>query len=333
MFRDNLIIGGTVSCVCDLNFDRAQTVAAILQVRAYSDLSQMMNEQNNNVDAFILLTESGSHATLTRILSVYGKSIIVEKPMALTVEDANDMIRTCQKANIQLFIVKQNRYNLPIQKLKQIYDQGHFGKIVMATARLRWCRTQEYYDQDSWRGTYKGEGGLFMNQGIHYLDLLTWFLGDPVSVIGKSRCSLVDIETEDTAAAIITFKEGSLGIIEATTAARPFDIEGSFSLLGENGMIEVNGFALNNFRHWHFSKQHRDLDISLTDFSENPKNVYGFGHKRYLNEVVKHLQGQPCDISGEAEGRKAVLLATGIYKSIEDGKEFFFEDSFNSFVS
>lgn len=324
LFRNNLIIGGSVACVCDLNLDRAQAVANMLQVPAYRELSQMIKEQSNNIDAFVLLTDSGSHAELTKILSIYGKPIIVEKPIALTIEDANEMIQSCQKANIRLFVVKQNRYNLTIQKLKQVYDQGHFGKIVMATTRLRWCRTQQYYDQDPWRGTSQGEGGIFMNQAIHYLDLLTWFLGDPVSVIAKSRCSLVNIETEDTAVAIITFREGILGVIEATTATRPFDVEGSFSIMGENGMVEIDGFALNDFKHWHFTQKHKDLDISSEDFSETPSSVYGFGHERYLNNLVKKLRGEYINMSEGIEGKKSLVLATGIYNAIKQKEEFFF---------
>jgi UDP-N-acetyl-2-amino-2-deoxyglucuronate dehydrogenase len=326
VFRDKLIQKGRIVSVCDINFERAKEAGEILDVPAYSDMHHMMAEQGNRIQALILLTESGLHAELTLNLAPYGKHLIVEKPITLTLEDADKMILACKKKNIRLFVVHQNRYNLSVQKLREVYDQGHFGKIVMGTARMRWCRTQDYYDQTAWHGTRKGEGGLFLNQAIHYLDLLTWFLGEPLSVYAKSRCALVDIETEDTGIAVITFKNGALGVIEATTAARPCDIEGSFSLLGEKGMAEIDGFALNKMRHWHFSTSHPDLKIAVEDFSESPPNVYGFGHIRYLNHVVDELQGNPHGLPEGLEGRKSLELAVGIYRSIEKGKEILFKN-------
>ncbi len=291
VFYDNLIEKGRIIAVCDVNFARAREAAETLYIPAYSDIYQMMEEQGKHIHALILLTESSLHAELTLSLAPYGKHLIVEKPIALTLEDADKMIDACKRENIRLFVVHQNRYNLSVQKLREVYEQGHFGKIVMATARMRWCRTQDYYAQTPWHGTRQGEGGLFLNQAIHYLDLLTWFLGEPLSVFAKSRCALVDIETEDTGIAVITFKNGTLGIVEATTATRPCDIEGSFSLLGEKGMAEIDGFALNQMRHWRFSESHPDLKIAVEDFSEHPPNVYGFGHTRYLNHVVDELHG------------------------------------------
>lgn len=327
IFHDKLIENGQLVAVCDVNFARAKETAEILHVSAYSDMHQMMQEQGDVIDVVILLTESGLHAALTLSLVPYGKHIVVEKPIALTLEDADKMIHACDKAGIKLFVVKQNRYNLPVQKLREVYDQGLFGKIVMGTIRLRWCRTQEYYNQDSWRGTRMGEGGIFANQASHYLDVLTWFLGAPLSVFAKSRCALVDIETEDTGVAIMTFKSGALGIVEATTAARPFDVEGSFSLLGEKGMAEIDGFALNKMRHWHFSSPRPDLNISLEEFSEDPPNVYGFGHVRYLNHVVDCIQNNRHAFVDGLEGRKSLEIIEGIYQSIDEGKEIFFKDS------
>ncbi len=242
--------------------------------------------------------------------------------MALTLDGADSMIEACDREGIKLFVVKQNRYNLPVQKLRDVYEKGAFGKIVMGTVRVRWCRKQEYYDQNSWRGTWAMDGGVFANQASHHIDLLTWFLGEPISVFAKSRTALVDIEAEDTGVAIVTFKNGVIGVIEATTAVRPVDIEGSLSVLGETGMAEISGFAVNQLKHWHF--ENKDVqNINLSEFSENPKNVYGLGHVRYLNHVVDCIKNNSASLVDGLEGRKSLELISAIYESFETGKEVF----------
>ena len=179
-----------------------------------------------------MLTASGSHAQHVVELAPYGADIVVEKPMALTLEDADKMIEVCDRHGVRLFVVKQNRFNVPVVQLRKALDAGRFGKLVLGTVRVRWCRPQSYYDQDSWRGTWAHDGGVLTNQASHHIDLLEWMMGDVESVFAKSITALVDIEAEDTAIVTIKFKNGALGIIEATTAARPKDLEGSLSVLG-----------------------------------------------------------------------------------------------------
>jgi len=227
-------------------------------------------------DVISVLTDSGSHANVVVELAQYGKHIVVEKPIALTLDDVDRMITTCDRNGIKLFVVQQNRFNVPVLKLREALEAERFGKLVMGTVRVRWCRTQEYYDQDKWRGTWARDGGVISNQAIHHVDLLSWMMGDVESVFAKSSTALVDIETEDTAAVVVRFRNGALGIIEATTATRPIDLEGSISVLGEKGTVEIGGFAVNEMKVWKFSEsQDSDSEI-LEKYSVNPPNVYGF---------------------------------------------------------
>ena len=322
IFATKLVDGAQVVSVCDTNHHNAESTGSKLNVPFYTDMHKMMQVDGKLIHAVIIMTESGNHAQNVIELSAYKKHIIVEKPMALTLDGADSMIEACDREGIKLFVVKQNRYNLPVQKLRDVYEKGAFGKIVMGTVRVRWCRKQEYYDQNSWRGTWAMDGGVFANQASHHIDLLTWFLGEPVSVFAKSRTALVDIEAEDTGVAIVTFKNGVIGVIEATTAVRPVDIEGSLSVLGETGMAEISGFAVNQLKHWHF--ENKDVqNINLSEFSENPKNVYGLGHVRYLNHVVDCIKNNSASLVDGLEGRKSLELISAIYESFETGKEVF----------
>ena len=306
--------------VCDKVKARAEKLAARHSVPAYTDFHRMMSERNADIDIVCLLTESGYHAPHTVELAAYGKHIVVEKPMALTLEGADRMIAACDAAGVKLFVVKQNRYNLPIRKLREALDAGRFGKLVMGTTRVRWCRRQSYYDQDAWRGTWALDGGVFANQASHHIDLLQWFLGQPTSVYASGRTALVKIEAEDTGAAVVNFANGALGVIEATTATRPVDLEGSLSILGENGMVEVGGFAANEIKTWNFEKALPGDDEVMTKFNQNPPNVYGFGHVAYLEHVIGAiLHGKPSLVDG-LEGRRSLELVTAIYESMATGE-------------
>lgn len=309
--------------VCDLREDRARAYGEKYSVPWFSDMHEMMKKIGAHIDVLNVLTESGSHAANVLELARYGKHFVVEKPMALTIEDADAMIRSCDEMGVKLFVVKQNRYNLPVQKLRSAIEEGRFGRIVMGTVRVRWCRTQQYYDQDAWRGTWAMDGGVFTNQASHHVDLLEWMLGEPESVFAKSTTALVNIEAEDTGVAIIKFKSGALGIIEATTATRPKDLEGSISILGEKGTVEIGGFAVNEMKIWNFTEPRAEDAQVLEHYRQNPPNVYGFGHVAYLEHVVNSIvHGKKALVDG-LEGRKSLELIMALYESIETGKEVF----------
>jgi UDP-N-acetyl-2-amino-2-deoxyglucuronate dehydrogenase len=313
--------GARLVAVCDVRIERAEALAATHGVPAYGDMHEMMAKEGAGIDVICVLTESGHHAEHAIALAPYGKHLVVEKPMALTLKDADEMIRACDEADIKLFVVKQNRYNLPVRKLREALEAGRFGKLVMGTVRVRWSRDQSYYDQDEWRGTWALDGGVFTNQASHHIDLLEWCLGPPEKVFATSRTALVDIETEDTGVAVITFKNGAVGVVEATTAIRPKDLEGSLSILGEKGNVEIGGFAVNEMRQWNFTEAHAEDAEVLEKYSENPPNVYGFGHVAYLSHVVDVLvHGTPSLVDG-LEGRKSLELITAIYESVECGRE------------
>jgi len=290
-------------------------------VPAFDDMNIMMDSLGSAVDVVCVLTESGLHAEHVLRLVEHRKHILVEKPMALKLSDAEAMIRSCDQANVRLFVVKQNRYNLPIRKLREALDQGRFGKLVMGSIRVRWCRKQAYYDQDPWRGTWRFDGGVFSNQASHHIDMLMWMLGDPVTVYAKTRTALVDIEAEDTGVAIITFKGGAIGVVEATTATRPHDLEGSISLLGEKGTVEIGGFAMNEVRTWQFTDSLPEDAEVVTKYGENPPDVYGFGHRRYLEHVVAALGGDGERLVDGLEGLRSLELIVGMYESAHAGKE------------
>lgn len=324
----NKINNAQIVAVCDHNKERAKSFGDKYELPWYTDYHQMLAEMHAVIDVVSILTESGNHASNTIDIAKYKKHIVVEKPMALTLDDADSMIKVCDENNIKLFIVKQNRYNLPIIKVREAVVNNRFGKIVLGTVRVRWCRKQDYYDQDSWRGTWAMDGGVFTNQASHHIDVLEWMLGEPVSVFAKSTTALVNIEAEDTGVALIKFKSGALGIVEATTATRPNDLEGSLSILGENGTVEVSGFALNHMKLWNFVDKIDGDDEVSTKFTQNPPNVYGFGHVAYLQHVVDAVQHNKPSLIDGLEGRKSLELITAIYESIETGKEVFLK--FNS---
>jgi len=318
--------GAILSAVCDVLPDRAEKFGKKYNVPWFTDAHVMLKEQASKIDVLSILTPSGKHTENTLELVKYKKHILVEKPMALTVESADAMIKACRDAGVHLFVVKQNRLNLPVQKLKQAHDQGRFGKLILGTIRVRWCRPQAYYDQDSWRGTWKWDGGVFANQASHHIDLLSWMMGPVESVYTQISTHLAKIEAEDTGVALLKFKNGAMGVIEATTATRPKDLEGSISILGENGTVEIGGFAVNEMRVWNFSEpQSEDAEV-LTRYRENPPNVYGFSHSRYLSQVVQCLKGgDPSPVDGE-EGKKSLELIHALYSSAETGKEVFLKD-------
>lgn len=318
----NHIAGAQLAAVCDIIPEKAQLLADKYGVPAYTNMHDMM--QKADIDVISVLTPSGDHSTHVVELSQYKKPILVEKPMALTITDADAMIEACDKNGVTLFVVHQNRFNVPVVKLAQAKDQGRFGKLVLGTLRVRWCRTQKYYDQDAWRGTWAEDGGVLTNQAIHHIDMLGWLMGEVESVFAKSTRALVNIEAEDTAVATVKFKNGALGVVEATAATRPDDLEGSISVLGEGGTVVIGGFAVNKMATWKFVQPEEGDTEVLDKYSVNPPDIYGFGHHAYYHHVVDCLTNNKPPLVDGREAKKCIEFLTGIYESIETGKEIFF---------
>ena len=319
LLGNSQISGACLAAVCDLVEDKAQKIGEQFSIPYFTDMHEMM--QKVNVDVVVVLTESGMHAEHVVALAPYGKHIVVEKPMALTLNDADDMIRACDQAGVKLFVVKQNRFNVPVVKARQALEAGRFGKLTMGTVRVRWCRPQSYYDQASWRGTWSMDGGVLANQASHHVDMLEWMMGDVVSVFALGNTALAKIEAEDTAVVILRFKNGALGAIEATTATRPKDLEGSISILGEGGTVEIAGFAVNEMKVWNFVKSEVGDEAVMGKYSVNPPNVYGFGHKAYYEHVVDGILNNKQHIVDGLVGRKSLELISAIYESMETRQE------------
>lgn len=300
--------------LCDLNLDKAKERNAGIGVNVYQDYNEMLRREA--IDVVNIMTPSGMHAEhAIDIITKFRKHVVIEKPMALKVSDGMDIINAAKKNNVKLFVVHQNRFNKAVQKVKSAIDNNLFGKIILATVRIRWSRGQSYYNRDPWRGTWAFDGGVLGNQAIHHLDLLQWLLGDIYSVSAIGTTQLVNIEVENVACAWLKFKNGAFGVIEATTATRPLnkDLEASISILGENGTVIVEGASVNRLTTWTFDK------IDLDEYFENPPNVYGYGHNDIINNVVEVLRdGKEPLINGE-EALQSIKLLNALYRSIELG--------------
>ena len=315
-----ILPGARLVAVCDVDLPKAhKAVQGLKDVDIFDDYREMLAKAH--VDVVNILTESGSHADIAVAVAESGRHVVVEKPMALTLPDADRMISTCDRHGVKLFVVKQNRYNLPVLKLREAVTSGRFGKLVLGTVRVRWCRPQAYYDQDPWRGTWAHDGGVFTNQASHHIDLLEWMMGDVETVFAKAATMLVNTETEDTGVAVLKFTSGALGIIEATTATRPKDLEGSISILGEKGSVEIGGFAVNEMKIWNFVDPLPEDKGVIDHYRNNPPDVYGFGHLEYLRGVVDCIINGGKALVDGLEGRRSLELINAIYESAELGKE------------
>jgi len=321
LLGERQIRGGSLVAVCDVDYGKAKKIGDLFGIPSYSDMNDMMRIEN--VDVVVVLTPSGLHAENVVELAKYGRHIMVEKPMALTLDAADAMIKECDRYNCSLFVIKQNRFNVPVVKLREAMDANRFGKLVLGTVRVRWARNQAYYDQDKWRGTWAMDGGVLTNQASHHVDMLEWMMGDVESVFAKSSTALADIESEDTIVVTVKFKNGALGVIEATTAARPKDLEGSISILGEKGAVVIGGFAVNEMKTWQFDEKVEGDDEVIKDYSVNPPNVYGFGHQAYYEHVVDYINNGGTNIVDGLQGRKSLELINAIYESVETGKEVY----------
>jgi UDP-N-acetyl-2-amino-2-deoxyglucuronate dehydrogenase len=251
-----------------------------------------------------------------------GLHVICEKPMATRLEEADQLVKSCDEADVHLFVVKQNRLNPGIQLLKRATEQGRFGRIYLASVRVFWNRPQSYYDLAPWRGTWEFDGGAFMNQASHYVDLVQWLMGPVETVSAKIATLARRIETEDTGAAILRFRNGALGVLETTMLTYPRNLEGSITILGEKGTVQIGGTALNRVEEWQFAEYHDDdREAEALRVAPDPLSVYGSGHRPYYENVVRVLRGEAAAGTDGREGRKSLELILGIYESARTGRE------------
>jgi UDP-N-acetyl-2-amino-2-deoxyglucuronate dehydrogenase len=248
-----------------------------------------------------------------------GLDVVTEKPMATRWNDGKMLVKACDDAGVRLFVVKQNRRNPTLQLVKKAVEQGRFGQIVLVTLNVMWNRPQSYYDSARWRGTWEFDGGAFMNQASHYVDLMDWLIG-PVAAVHAFTATLGrNIEVEDTGVANIRWRSGALGSINVTMLAHKQNFEGSLTILGENGTVRVGGVAVNEIQHWEFAdKRPEDEDVDRASYETT--SVYGFGHPLYYDNVIKTMRGEAEAETDGREGLRSLELLVGIYLSARDGR-------------
>ena len=304
--------------VCDADPERAKQAGLEWKVPYFTSYERMLAE--GNADVVTIATPSGLHPEQGIAAAKTGKHVVMEKPMAISLTAADALVQACDKAGVQLFVVKQNRLNPPVQLLKRAVDRNRFGRIYLASCAVHWARPQEYYDQAPWRGTWEFDGGAFMNQASHYVDLIQWVMGPVESVTAKTATLARRIETEDTGIAILKFRSGALGTIQVTMLAYPRNLEGSLTILGEKGSAKIGGTAVNKIEHWEFA-DYDDDDKLVESANTNPPNVYGLGHQGYYRNVLSVLRGEAKPDTDGRAGRKSLELILGIYESAKTGRE------------
>jgi UDP-N-acetyl-2-amino-2-deoxyglucuronate dehydrogenase len=310
--------GLALVAVCDIVGERARAAGEAQDVPWFTSYEDML--ATVDCDAVVVATPSGLHPQHGILAARAGKHVITEKPMAITLHAADQLVQACDDAGVRLFVVKQNRLNPPIQLLKRALDKGRFGRLFVANCTVRWTRPQEYYNQAPWRGTWEFDGGAFMNQASHYVDLIQWLVGPVESVVAKTATLARQIEAEDTGAAILRFRSGAIGVLEVTMLTYPKNLEGSLTLLGEKGTVRIGGTAVNRVEHWEFA-DYDDDDKLVETTATNPPSVYGFGHEGYYRNVLAVLRGEARPDTDGRSGRKSLELILGIYESARTGRD------------
>ncbi len=286
----------------------------------YNDYKEMLEKEKPELVA--IATESGKHASIALDCLDYNCNLIIEKPIALSLEDADKIIEKSKEKGLIVCANHQNRFNKSIRKIRKALDNGDFGKLLHGTAHIRWNRGQDYYTQAPWRGTWAQDGGALMNQCIHNIDLLRWMMGDEVDEV----CAYTDnlnhdyIEAEDLGMAILKFKNGSYGIIEGTTNIYPKNLEETLYLFGQNGTVKAGGKSVNIIEEWNFKDSKESTEDIKAKYSENPKNVYGFGHTPLYEDVINAIKNNTKPLVDAEAGKRALELVLAIYKSAKEGR-------------
>ncbi len=303
--------------VCDVNAKALASAVSETGAKPYASLDNMLGD--TNADIVILTTPSGLHPEQTIEIATAGRNVMTEKPMATRWHDGLRMVKACDDANIRLFVVKQNRRNPTLQLLKRAMELGRFGRVYMVNINVFWARSQEYYDSAAWRGTWEFDGGAFMNQASHYVDLLDWLIGPIESVQAYTATLARNIEVEDSGVISVKWRSGALGSMNVTMLTYPKNLEGSITIIGEKGTVRVGGLAVNEIQHWEFSEPHED-DAKVAQASYATTSVYGFGHPLYYDNVIKVLRGEAEPETDGREGLKSLEVMIATYLSARDGK-------------
>lgn len=303
--------------VCDTDPKALKEAVEKTGAKGFSRLDDLL--AGSDADIVVLATPSGLHPVQAIQCAEAGRHVMTEKPMATRWADAKRMVAACDAAGRRLFVVKQNRRNATLQLLKQAIDKNRFGRIYMATINVFWQRPQEYYDSAAWRGTWEFDGGAFMNQASHYVDLLDWLIGPVESVFAYTATLARDIDVEDTGVLAVRWRSGALGSMNVTMLTYPRNLEGTITILGERGTVRIGGLAVNEIQQWQFS-DHQLEDDNIKQANYETTSVYGFGHPLYYDNVIKVMRGEEGPETDGREGLKSLEVMIATYLSARDGK-------------
>lgn len=303
--------------VCDTDVAALEAAVSKTGAAGHASLSDLLD--HTTADCVILTTPSGVHPQQAIQVAEHGFHVMTEKPMATRWQDGLAMVEACDRAGVHLFVVKQNRRNATLQLLKQAVEQKRFGRIYSVALNVFWTRPQEYYDSAKWRGTWEFDGGAFMNQASHYIDLLDWLIGPVDSVMAYTGTLARDIEVEDSGVAAIRWRNGAMGTLNVTMLAYPKNYEGSITILGEKGTVRVGGVAVNEIQTWDFAEA-KPEDAGIKEASYATTSVYGFGHPLYYDNVIQTLRGEATPETDGREGLKSLELLVAMYLSARDGQ-------------
>ena len=286
----------------------------------YEDYHQMLVE-HPEIELIAIATESGKHAAIALDCIAAGKNLIIEKPIAMSIEDADAIIAAANEKGVKVSACHQNRFNVAIQQLRTALESGRFGKLSHGSIHVRWNRGKQYYDQAPWRGTWAQDGGTLMNQCIHGIDLLRWMMGDEVEeVFGATRQQFHDyLEAEDVGMAVVKFKNGAIGTIEGTSNVYPKNLEETLYIFGENGTVKIGGTSTNNIDVWDFADE-TEADKANKGLQEATSNVYGNGHTSLYADMIEAIQDNRLPYVDAVAGRNAVEMVLAIYKSQKTGQ-------------
>jgi UDP-N-acetyl-2-amino-2-deoxyglucuronate dehydrogenase len=302
--------------VCDNQPAALVQAVAATGAAGFESLDELL--AGSDADLVVIATPSGLHPRQAIKVAQAGRHVLSEKPMATKWEEGVAMVRACRDAGVKLFVVKQNRLNGTLQLLKRAVEQGRFGRIAMANVNVFWTRPQSYYDAAPWRGRWDLDGGAFMNQASHYVDMVDWLVGPVDNVHAYTATLARDIEAEDTGVMSLRLRSGALASINVTMLTHGRNYEGSITLLGERGTVRVGGVAVNKIEHWEFDTSHAD-DAKVADASYGIESVYGPGHPLYYDNVINTLRGEAhAEVDGY-EGLRSLEVLIAAYRSARDG--------------
>lgn len=313
-----------IVAICDLVDERIDEAIVNFELPAktkkYSDYLEILEIEKP--DLIAICTESGNHGSIALDCLDAGANLIIEKPITLSLEEADQIIEKAQGKNLKVSICLQNRYNKSIQKIREAIETGRFGRLLYGTAHIRWNRGEDYYKQAPWRGTWAQDGGVLMNQCSHNIDLLSWMMGGEIDeVIGLTDNLMHDyIEAEDLGMALIRFSNGSYGIIEGTSNIYPENLEETLYIFGENGTVKAGGKSVNIIEEWRFADNLDDPNKVKAKYHENPPNIYGFGHTPLYADVIDAIKNNRQPYITALDGRNALELILAVYKSAAKGR-------------